>query len=453
MNAEDRLKQILSESALDPGPKQDWDGFIQTAHRVRLVHRAVLAGAVAAAGLVVVLGGAALNGVFDRSAPQPADDKKQQEQELEEELEEVEERVQDTEELAEDARIVPGPRDAKPGQEAEGVLDDPEDPGSDDDTTRGHSSAAKATCRGVKATIVGTSRDDVLIGTPGPDVIAALGGDDTIRAGDGSDHICAGPGADHLYGGTGDDSLVGEQGNDYLDGGDHFDFVHFPTAPLDVNVNFEHGFVAGDGDDEVVHVEGAEGTEYGDNLVGHSASNLFVGREGDDALNGNGGDDIFLPGPGDDGMVGHGGRDTVDFGSSRSGIRLDLGQHAATGGKVATGDGSDRLYAIENIKGTDYDDTISGNGRANILLGGRGNDSLSGAEGDDVLLGGAMADQLDGGGGADALDGGSGEDTCTTGEKKQSCERSGPLGAGLFFGLWAAIAWLGRRATQRGAPA
>ena len=41
--------------------------------------------------------------------------------------------------------------------------------------------AAGPTCDGLRATIVGTQRKDVIEGTPGPDVIVAKGGNDVIR--------------------------------------------------------------------------------------------------------------------------------------------------------------------------------------------------------------------------------------------------------------------------------
>lgn len=83
------------------------------------------------------------------------------------------------------------------------------------------------TCRGLPATISGTSGDDILLGTSGPDVIAALGGDDRIVSGRGRDLICAGRGndyigagtaADRVFAGPGRDRLIGRGGPDLLKG-------------------------------------------------------------------------------------------------------------------------------------------------------------------------------------------------------------------------------------------
>jgi uncharacterized repeat protein (TIGR01451 family) len=86
---------------------------------------------------------------------------------------------------------------------------------------------AAANCRGVPATIVGTSGDDVLTGTGGRDVIAGFGGADTISSLAGRDLVCAGAGndqvgagsaADRVFGGAGGDRLLGRGGPDVLHG-------------------------------------------------------------------------------------------------------------------------------------------------------------------------------------------------------------------------------------------
>lgn len=84
-----------------------------------------------------------------------------------------------------------------------------------------------ATCRGVPATITGTSGPDELLGTTGPDVIVSFGGNDRIVARAGRDLICAGRGndyvgagtaADKVFAGPGRDRLLGRGGPDLLKG-------------------------------------------------------------------------------------------------------------------------------------------------------------------------------------------------------------------------------------------
>ncbi|MGH8581260.1 MAG: calcium-binding protein [Gammaproteobacteria bacterium] len=74
------------------------------------------------------------------------------------------------------------------------------------------------TCRGVTATLTGTSGNDTLTGTPSNDVIVGLGGSDTIKGLGGNDRICAGSGNDTATGGSGSDRIYGDSGNDRLSG-------------------------------------------------------------------------------------------------------------------------------------------------------------------------------------------------------------------------------------------
>lgn len=87
--------------------------------------------------------------------------------------------------------------------------------------------SATTACRGIPATIIGTSGADNLVGTGGRDVIAAFGGDDTISsfagrdlvcAGNGNDSVGAGSAADRVFGGAGKDRLLGRGGADVLKG-------------------------------------------------------------------------------------------------------------------------------------------------------------------------------------------------------------------------------------------
>ena len=111
------------------------------------------------------------------------------------------------------------------------VKGDQQDPVAANDkatvTTRVLGPAASASCRGLRATVVGTAGSDDLVGTGGRDVIAALGGNDTIVALAGRDLICAGGGrddvvagsaADRVFGGAGKDLLAGRGGPDVLKG-------------------------------------------------------------------------------------------------------------------------------------------------------------------------------------------------------------------------------------------
>ncbi len=78
-------------------------------------------------------------------------------------------------------------------------------------------------------------------------------------------------------------------------------------------------------------------------------------------------------------------------------MHIDLEAGTASGGDAE----GDRLVSIENVRGSQRNDTLTGDG---------GDNELRGYAGDDVLSGGAGADTLRGDGGADTLTGGAGDD-------------------------------------------
>jgi uncharacterized repeat protein (TIGR01451 family) len=108
------------------------------------------------------------------------------------------------------------------------VENDPIDANDDAQvSTRVIAPAQAASCRGVRATVIGTPGSDRLAGTGGPDVVAALGGGDVIIglagrdlicAGGGNDRVTAGSAADRVFGGAGGDRLRGRGGRDLLAG-------------------------------------------------------------------------------------------------------------------------------------------------------------------------------------------------------------------------------------------
>lgn len=77
---------------------------------------------------------------------------------------------------------------------------------------------AAPSCKGIRATLVGTQGNDVRKGTPRRDVIVGLGGNDKLSGLAGNDLICGGKGNDTLKGGSGRDTLSGQKGNDRLYG-------------------------------------------------------------------------------------------------------------------------------------------------------------------------------------------------------------------------------------------
>ena len=69
---------------------------------------------------------------------------------------------------------------------------------------------------------------------------------------------------------------------------------------------------------------------------------------------------------------------------------MDLSAGTGTGGDAQ----GDTIGSIENITGSSHDDTLVGNGGANVINGGAGDDSIDGRSGDDEIDGGTGFDTL-----------------------------------------------------------
>jgi hypothetical protein len=140
---------------------------------------------------------------------------------------------------------------------------------------------------------------------------------------------------------------------------------------------------------------GQDGSSYG------IVSKIYYGSPDEgDTLYGNTGDDTLIGGSGGDVIDGGSGNDTAEYSTSAAGVNVSLQSGTGTGGDAE----GDTLTGIENLTGSDYDDTLTGDANANILTGGAGDDTLTGNTGHDTLIGGAGADVLDGGVGADTVD-------------------------------------------------
>lgn len=121
--------------------------------------------------------------------------------------------------------------------------------------------------------ILGTTGDDQIDGTPGDDVICASGGDDEIEAG------------------GGDDIILGAGGTDT---------VTHDTAPGPVSVDLAARTSTGDGTDDLIDIENADGSSFADTLLGDGGTNVLRGFGGDDTITGRGGPDSMIGGADDD---------------------------------------------------------------------------------------------------------------------------------------------------------
>jgi len=223
-------------------------------------------------------------------------------------------------------------------------------------------------------------------------------GNDTLTSvewvvGSGFDDTITGDDGDNLF------FLLG--GDDTLDGGGEAetgDFVFYEWSEAAVTVNLTAGTATGEGNDTLIGIEHVIGSTFDDVLTGSAGANYLVGLEGNDTLSGLGGDDGIVGRDGDDTIDGGAGIDWVDFEDAPGPVTADL----VSG--TATGDGSDTLVGIEDMLGSQNDDTLTGDSADNTIMG---------RDGDDVL---------DGATGTDTLDGGAGTDTCLNGEDLTDCE-------------------------------
>jgi Ca2+-binding RTX toxin-like protein len=135
---------------------------------------------------------------------------------------------------------------------------------------------------------------------------------------------------------------------------------------------------------------------------------------GNDILDGGSGNDTLIGGQGNDTLIGGSGIDTADYSTATAGVKVSLG---LTGPQNTVGAGTDTLSGIENLTGSHFNDTLSGDSNDNVITGGLGNDTLTGGngsdtfmyhvgDGNDTVVGGAGAswtDTINLGGGTSAL--------------------------------------------------
>ena len=187
---------------------------------------------------------------------------------------------------------------------------------------------------------------------------AATGGDDT----DSLTGIANVVGSDHpdVITGNGGPNLVNAQaGDDHLDGAGGSDSLDFEGASAGEDVDLAAGSASGgDGTDTFTRFENVDGSDFGDNIAGDPGPNNILG------------------GPGNDQLGGGGGIDTVDYLTALSAVNVDLSTGTASGG-----DGNDAISGFEDIDGSRFDDTLTGDGGLNTFMGRGGADRIDGGGG------------------------------------------------------------------------
>jgi Ca2+-binding RTX toxin-like protein len=213
----------------------------------------------------------------------------------------------------------------------------------------------------------------------GAGVTLSLLGIEDVIATDGADSVTGDDGANSLDGGVGDDTLNGGAGDDTLNGGDGDDTVSYQGAPSGVTVDLQTDAASGGaGADTLVSIEHVIGSEFGDTISGDAFANRLEGRGGDDVLNGRAANDT---------LDGGAGSDTASYADAAGAVSIDLAAGVASGGA-----GNDTLIGIENVQGSRFVDTLSGDDGDNLIRGMGSADQIAGGLGDDTLDGGAGKD-------------------------------------------------------------
>jgi len=212
------------------------------------------------------------------------------------------------------------------------------DTGYDVKTGSGFVLADKAV-QAAKTLVIANAGQTVLYGTHLNDTINGSAAADTLYGNAGNDTITGGTGADKIYGGDGNDVIYGNQDND--------------------------------------------------TIFGEAGNDTLYGGQGDDAVYAGIGDDILEGGLGNDILNGGTGFNTASYVNATAAVSVNL-----TAGTAAGGAGTDTLFSIQNVTGSNYSDTILGSAENNVLIGGQGSDALTGGEGDDILDGGTGGESL-----------------------------------------------------------
>ena len=283
--------------------------------------------------------------------------------------------------------------------------------------------------------LVGGTADDNLTGDGNANVLAGFFGNDILNGGGGNDTLL-GDGSINVdanqvvttvldQGGVGgNDTLSGGLGDDQLRGGAGSDTASYENASGAVQLYLYGGgygeAYGADGYDQLYDIENLTGGAFNDWLFADDADNVLSGGGGHDSLRGYGGNDTLLGGGGDEFLNGGLGDDVIDGGAgvdraafytdATAGVTVDLG----IAGPQNTGQGMDTLVNVENVSGTVFDDTLTGDGNDNVLWGSAStvspgniattnNDTISGAGGNDLLILGIGNHVVDGGDGIDTF--------------------------------------------------
>lgn len=349
--------------------------------------------------------------------------------------------------------------------------------------------------------IVGSDFDDAITGNSSANELLGGTGNDTLDGGSGDDQLEGGAGDDVIIGGAGNDAIIGGAGRDNIDGGSGTDTLYLETngqagsdAVFATNVNLQTGVISADGINTItggVATEdntnlGGTRTDFADDLtttskVTGSFSGALEDREDPDTEETEAGDEDFIQID----LLANTRyefqflrsavtvNDTSPFAvllasdgsflaqSDLAGVRNEFDTQFSFTPKVSgtyliairnpedqvatytlnvTSSSVDSVTNVENVVGSDQNDSITGTTSVNDLQGGAGDDTLIGLGGSDTLNGGDGSDTISAGSGNDLLIGGSGRDILDGGVGTDTADFSGETqGVFLELGLGSAV--------------
>ena len=168
-----------------------------------------------------------------------------------------------------------------------------------------------------------------------------------------------------MRGDAGSNYLRGGQGADVLDGGGGSDTADYINAPA-VNAGTGLGLTI-----DLLTPANNTGDAAGDSYF--SIENLR-GSNFNDTLRGNGSGNFLNGGAGADILDGRGGIDYANYATAGGPITASLADQTINTGEAA----GDTYTSIEGLYGSNFDDTLIGDGGDNFLRGNAGGDTLQG---------------------------------------------------------------------------
>jgi Ca2+-binding RTX toxin-like protein len=184
-------------------------------------------------------------------------------------------------------------------------------------------------------------------------------------------------------------------GNDLIDGGGGFDraVYNFAHDGVGITVNLAAGTVTGGpntGTDTLKSVEGIWGTEFVDiyNAVGFSTTSTNAGNSPISPTNSGASNfNEFEGGGGNDTITGNG-NTRIAYYHATGGVVVTLGNNSTIhGSAVGASTGTDDIISgVNAVRGSEFNDIITGNAFNNTLEGQGGNDVLTGGADSDNFV-------------------------------------------------------------------